>query len=153
MVSSLLAGIKAPPPLIEGGLMPESLTRRKTAANRHKAAGFKSEWWPDLSRNGGRLQIGTPAGFASEYPAGINRNLHPDVKASTLQPLRAEFSSVFRRTREAYLEHEKAKAELKGLMPEDAKEAIGHGIRAKRSKSGAVSFDILSLDDRRAPVQ
>ena len=28
-------------------------------------------------------------------------------------------------------------------MPEDAKEAIGHGIRAKRSKSGAVSFDLL----------
>jgi hypothetical protein len=26
-------------------------------------------------------------------------------------------------------------------MPEDAKEAMGHGIRAKRSKSGAVSFD------------
>ena len=44
----------------------------------------------------------------------------------------AEFSSVFRRTREAYLEHENAKAELKALMPEDAKEAIGHGIRAKR---------------------
>src|SRR5690349_12010779 len=55
----------------------------------------------------------------------------------------ADFSSVFRRTREAYLEHEKAKAELKGLMPDDAKEAIGHGIRAKRSKSGAVSFDVL----------
>src|SRR5271165_4192571 len=48
----------------------------------------------------------------------------------------AEFSNVFRRTREAYLEHENAKTELKGLMPEDAKEAIGHGIRAKRSKSG-----------------
>src|SRR6516164_5083869 len=46
-----------------------------------------------------------------------------------------EFSNVFRRTRDAYLEHENAKAELKGLMPEDAKEAIGHGIRAKRSKS------------------
>src|SRR5215813_1944831 len=55
----------------------------------------------------------------------------------------AEFSSVFRRTREAYLEHENAKTELKALMPEDAKEAIGHGIRAKRSKSGAVSFDVL----------
>jgi hypothetical protein len=39
-------------------------------------AGFKSEWWPDLSRNGGRLQIGTPAGFMSEYPAGLNRNPH-----------------------------------------------------------------------------
>jgi hypothetical protein len=36
----------------------------------------------------------------------------------------AEFSGVFRRTREAYLEHENAKVELKGLMPEDAKEAI-----------------------------
>jgi hypothetical protein len=58
----------------------------------------------------------------------------------------AEFSGVFRRTREAYLEHENAKTELKGLMPEDAKEAIGHGIRAKRSKSGAVSFDVLSME-------
>jgi hypothetical protein len=65
----------------------------------------------------------------------------------------AEFSSVFRRTRETYLEHENAKAELKALMPEDAKEAIGHGIRAKRSKSGAVSFDVLGLDSRHAPVQ
>ena len=48
--------------------------------------------------------------------------------------------------REAYLEHENAKTELKALMPENAKEAIGHGIRAKRSKSGAVSFDVLSLE-------
>jgi hypothetical protein len=55
----------------------------------------------------------------------------------------AEFSNVFRHTREAYLEHEKAKVELRGLMPEDAKEAIGHGVRAKRSKSGAVSFDVM----------
>ena len=58
----------------------------------------------------------------------------------------AEFSGIFRRTRDAYLEHEKAKAELKGLMPEDAKEAIGHGVRAKRSKAGAVSFDVLSVE-------
>ena len=65
----------------------------------------------------------------------------------------AEFSGVFRRTREAYLEHENAKTELKALMPEDAKEAIGHGIRAKRSKSGAVSFDVLSLEASHASVQ
>jgi predicted phage-related endonuclease len=66
----------------------------------------------------------------------------------------AEFSNVFRRTREAYLEHENAKAELKGLMPEDAKEAVGHGIRAKRSKSGAVSFDVLSTEGTaHAPLQ
>jgi predicted phage-related endonuclease len=56
----------------------------------------------------------------------------------------AEFAAIFTRTRKAHLEHEQAKAELKSLMPEDAKEAIGHGIRAKRSKSGAVSFDLLS---------
>jgi hypothetical protein len=55
----------------------------------------------------------------------------------------AEFAAVFAETRSAYLDHERAKTELKGLMPEDAKEAIGHGIRAKRSKSGAVSFDLL----------
>jgi predicted phage-related endonuclease len=65
----------------------------------------------------------------------------------------AEFSNAFRRTREAYLEHENSKAELKGLMPEDAKEAIGHGIRAKRSKSGAVTFDVLSLEVDRAQLQ
>ena len=55
----------------------------------------------------------------------------------------AEFAGVFRSTRGAFLEHEEAKSELKGLMPEDAKEAIGHGIRAKRAKSGAISFDLL----------
>ena len=60
----------------------------------------------------------------------------------------AEFADVFARTRSAHLEHERAKTELKGLMPEDAKEAIGHGIRAKRSKSGAVSFDLLSSNGR-----
>jgi predicted phage-related endonuclease len=66
----------------------------------------------------------------------------------------AEFASVFRRTREAYLEHETAKTELKGLVPEDAKEAIGHGIRAKRSKSGAVTFDVLNLEaSRHASLQ
>jgi hypothetical protein len=46
------------------------------------------------------------------------------------------------RTRAAYLEHEQARAELKSLMPEDANEAIGHGICAQRSKSGAISFDL-----------
>jgi predicted phage-related endonuclease len=69
----------------------------------------------------------------------------------------AEFAAVFRRTRDAHLEHENAKAELKRIMPEDAKEAIGHGLRAKRSKSGAVSFDLLAGEnetgDANASVQ
>jgi hypothetical protein len=65
----------------------------------------------------------------------------------------AEFAGIFARTRAAYVEHEQAKAELKGLMPQDAKEAIGHGIRAKRSKSGAVSFDLLVQEGSHAAVQ
>jgi hypothetical protein len=65
----------------------------------------------------------------------------------------AEFAGVFTRTRSAFLEHESAKSELKALMPEDVKEAIGHGLRAKRSKSGAVSFDVLSEEAAHAPVQ
>ncbi len=55
----------------------------------------------------------------------------------------AEFASLFARTQSAYFEHQRAKNELKSLMPEDAKEATGHGIRARRAKSGAVSFDLL----------
>jgi YqaJ-like viral recombinase domain len=55
----------------------------------------------------------------------------------------AELAGLFCATRSAFLDHERAKSELKGLMPEDAKEAAGHGVRAKRSKSGAVSFDLL----------
>ena len=65
----------------------------------------------------------------------------------------SEFASAYRESRPAYLEHEAAKAELKKLMPEDAKEAIGHGLRAKRSKSGAVSFDLMDLEANHASLQ
>lgn len=64
-----------------------------------------------------------------------------------------EFAAVYRRTRPAHEEHEGAKADLKKLVPEDAKEAIGHGLRAKRSKSGAISFDLLDTEANHAPVQ
>jgi predicted phage-related endonuclease len=65
----------------------------------------------------------------------------------------AQLAGLFRSTRPAFLEHERAKGELKELMPEDAKEAFGHGIKAKRSKSGAVSFDLLSIEASGAAVQ
>jgi len=58
----------------------------------------------------------------------------------------AEFAATFRRTRPAYQEHEAAKASLKSLVPEDAKEATGHGLRARRSKSGAISFELLEAE-------
>ena len=65
----------------------------------------------------------------------------------------AEFAGIFHSTRAAYFEHERAKVELKALVPEDAKEAIGHGIRAKRSKSGAISFDLVETETAHAQLQ
>ncbi|MBM0206965.1 YqaJ viral recombinase family protein [Micromonospora sp. STR1s_5] len=53
----------------------------------------------------------------------------------------AEHAGIYLATRSAYLDHENAKSELKALVPEDAREAFGHGVRAKRSKSGAISFE------------
>jgi hypothetical protein len=64
----------------------------------------------------------------------------------------AEFAGLFRNTREAFLDHERSKTELKALMPEDAKEATGHGVRARRSKSGAVSFDLIEAEGRHAAL-
>src|SRR5258707_10629722 len=65
----------------------------------------------------------------------------------------AEFAALFRTTRGAFLDHERAKSELKALIPDDAKEQIGHRVRAKRSKSGAVTFDILETEASHAAIQ
>jgi predicted phage-related endonuclease len=62
----------------------------------------------------------------------------------------AEFAGAYCRTRAAFLEHEHAKADLKALMPEDAREAFGHGVRARRSRSGAISFDLTGAESTRA---
>jgi predicted phage-related endonuclease len=56
----------------------------------------------------------------------------------------AENATIFSRTRAAHLQHEAAKKELKAMVPEDAREAFGHGVIAKRTKAGAVSIDLLS---------
>jgi hypothetical protein len=65
----------------------------------------------------------------------------------------AEFAALFCSTRSAFLDHERARNELKALMPEDAKEAFGHGVRAKRSKVGAVSFEVIGAEVSDAPVK
>jgi predicted phage-related endonuclease len=64
----------------------------------------------------------------------------------------AEFADSFTRTHPAVLEHERAKGELKGLVPGDAQQAIGHGVRAKRSKSGAITVELLHAEDGHAAV-
>lgn len=65
----------------------------------------------------------------------------------------AELAATYLRTRTAHGEHELAKADLKKLVPEDAKEAVGHGIRARRSKVGALSFDAVQAESAHAPIQ
>ena len=65
----------------------------------------------------------------------------------------AELTAIYRSTRKAHQEHEGTKADLKKLVPEDAKEATGHGLRAKRSKSGAISFDLVNAGAADAPLQ
>jgi hypothetical protein len=50
----------------------------------------------------------------------------------------AEFASLYRATRTAALDHDRAKTELKAFVPEDAKEASGRGVRAKRSTPSAL---------------
>jgi predicted phage-related endonuclease len=96
---------------------------------------------------------------SGEMPHLINAEpLRPRIEAIRIVDMSssnswAEFAAMFRNTRSAFLDHERAKSELKALMPNDAKEAIGHGVRAKRSKSGAVSFDMLETEAAHAPVQ
>src|SRR5438046_2799919 len=60
-----------------------------------------------------------------------------------------EFASLFRRTRQAFLEHERSKAELKKLIKDHGKRALGCSVRAKRSKVGAISFDLLEVEGNR----
>jgi predicted phage-related endonuclease len=64
----------------------------------------------------------------------------------------AKFAGAYRLTRPAALDHDQAKTELKALMPEDAREATGHGVKAKRSKSGAVSFELLAEETNHAAI-
>ena len=39
------------------------------------------------------------------------------------------------------------------MWNEDAKEAFGHGVRAKRSKAGAVSFEVAETEVSDVPVE
>jgi len=65
----------------------------------------------------------------------------------------AEFANLYRLTKPAVIDHDRAKAELKALVPEDAREASGHGLRAKRSKSGAISFELVAEETSHAALQ
>jgi hypothetical protein len=111
--------------------------------------GFRTDREAPALHTLGPLLSGTP--FMNETPRCPKCGQQVKLVASL--PAEGGFAAVFARTRDAHLEHEQAKNELKGLMPHDAKEATGHGLGAKRSKSGAVSFDLLSIEGGHAPVQ
>ena len=92
-----------------------------------------------------------PRRFGIETPTPRSEAIKViDMSASNLW---AELAATYLRTRAAHQDHEAAKAELKKLVPEDAKEAIGHGIKAKRSKASAISFEPVQLESANAPVQ
>jgi hypothetical protein len=59
MVSLLFAGITRP--LFNRTVMPKLLTQVLL---------LRPSKWPVIDRNGGRLHVGTVAGFKLEYPAG-----------------------------------------------------------------------------------
>jgi predicted phage-related endonuclease len=91
-----------------------------------------------------------PTLFGVEPPKPRIAAVHTvDMSASNAW---AEFAGTFTRTHPAFLEHERAKAELKGLVPEDAQQALGHGVRARRSKSGAITVELLNAEDGHAAV-
>nr|WP_233288202.1 YqaJ viral recombinase family protein [Bradyrhizobium brasilense] len=92
-----------------------------------------------------------PALFGSEAPRP--RLAAVKVVDMTASNLWAECAASYLRTRVAHGDHERAKAELKKLVPEDAKEAFGCGIRAKRAKSGAISFDPVEMESVHASGQ
>jgi len=121
--------------------MPESLTRKKRPPTTARVVGFKSEWWPDLFRNGGRLQIGIPAGFKSVHPAGLNRNPHPelaDLVACSRRRLR--FRDIFIRARDRLTSSVIARRLRRGLLflaaPIFYLLAERRSIRARASPAG-----------------
>ena len=66
----------------------------------------------------------------------------------------AEFAGMFcQHTGGSCSNTNRPKPNSRRLMPEDAKEARGHGVRGKRSKSGAVSFDLVEVEESHAAVQ
>jgi len=93
----------------------------------------------------------TPHLFGIETPRAKIEAVRPvDMSGSNAW---AEFAGLFQATRQAAQDHERSRTELKALVPEDAREASGHGLRARRSKSGAISFDIVSEEPRHAAIQ
>jgi predicted phage-related endonuclease len=92
-----------------------------------------------------------PHGFGAEPP----KAKMPVVRVVDMASSNAwaEYAQVFARTKAAHAQHESAKSELKALIPEDAREAFGHGLRAKRSKAGAVHFELVANGDSHALVE
>ena len=112
---------------------------------------------PASHRHRGDGSSGGVSRAASPLPSSAVEPPKPRIAAVRIVDMStsnawAEFAGTFTRTHPAFLEHERAKAELKSLVPEDAQQAIGHGVRAKRSKSGAITFELLNAEDGHAAV-
>ena len=107
---------------------------------------FKSEWWPDSFRNGGRLQIGIPAGSMSEHLAGLNRNPQARLRLCLSACLRGNLGEA--RAAAPHTAGDTGYCRLKSLLeplgadcgPTHLSRATAHLSRANRR-----SFDLPSI--------
>ena len=140
----------------QGGGALDHHRRRQMGRNHHvrpiaSTSTFCSR--PRRSSGGASKAASSPRLFGVEPPRAADRG-GADRRHERVEFLGGVCGLVPEHPRQAFLDHEKVQgSSSKGLMPEDAKEAIGHGVRAKRSKSGAVSFDALDTEAARASIQ
>ena len=88
------------------------------------------------------VQTGEEPRLFDALPSSLK---HAAVRVVDMSPSNAwaEHAALFLSTLSAHGQHETARAELKALVPDDAREALGHGVRARRSKAGAIRFEVL----------
>ena len=96
------------------------------------------------------VENGEPPNSLGRAAKATNRSCS-DCRYDLVQCVGGTRSSLFADPSGTF-EHEQAKIELKSLVPEDAQQAIGHGVRAKRSEVGAISFDLLAGETDHASV-
>jgi predicted phage-related endonuclease len=92
-----------------------------------------------------------PKPFADEVP--LTRTTRTRVVDMAASNAWAEHAAVYRRTHLAHTLHEIARSELKALVPGDAREAFGHGVRARRSRTGAVTLSPVTMEGAHVPLQ
>jgi hypothetical protein len=135
----------SPVPFSSMNSIPASSKARRIAASLASVTGSERKFWHCVEN-------GEPPTLFGVEPPKPRIDAVRVVDMSTSNAW-AEFAGIFIHTRDAHLAHEQAKAELRRLVPGDAQKAIGHGVCAKRSNAGIITFEMLKREDGDAAVQ